>query len=78
MVNNDIHKLQTGLSIADRCSHFLNDFPDSHMNTALMRQIYRMYKVKKRKYRWFKEPPNPDMAKSTRELARVKRELAKA
>ena len=37
-----------------------------------------MYKIKKRKYRWYKEPPNPELAKSNRERARVIRELAKA
>ena len=48
------------------------------MNPTLLRQIYRLHKCKKKKYRWFKEPPNPEEAKSNRELARVKRELAKA
>ena len=37
-----------------------------------------MHKCKKKKYRWFKEPANPEEAKSTREFNRVKRELTKA
>ena len=37
-----------------------------------------MHKCKKKKYRWFKEPPNPEEATSARELARVKRQLTMA
>ena len=70
--------MQTALSLADRCDHYRREFPDSHMNPTLLRQIYKLHKCKKKKYRWYKEPPNPEEAKSTRELARVKRELAKA
>ena len=48
------------------------------MNATLLRQIYRMKKIKKKKLRWYKQPKNPDAAQTDRELARMKRELTKA
>ena len=78
LLSGETHKLQIVLSLADRSEHYRRTFPDSHMNTALLRQIYRLHGCKKKKYRWFKEPPNPEEATSARELARIKRELTKA
>ena len=48
------------------------------MNPTLLRSIYRRHNIKKKKYRWYKEAPNIDEAERQRELARMKRQLAKA
>ena len=48
------------------------------MNPTLLRSIYRRHKIKKKKYRWYKEAPNLDEVERQRELARMKRQLAKA
>ena len=53
---------QTALSLSARCQDFKRVFPTAHMNAALLRQIYRKNGIKKKKYRWFKEPKNRDEA----------------
>ena len=53
---------QTALSLSARCQDFKRVFPTAHMNTALLRQICRKNGIKKKKYRWFKEPKNRDEA----------------
>ena len=53
---------QASLSLSARCQEFKRVFPTTHMNTALIRQVYRKNGIKKKKYRWFKEPKNKDEA----------------
>ena len=48
------------------------------MNPTLLRNIYKTYKIKKKKFRWFKEILPQDLAKQATELAKAKREIAKA
>ena len=45
---------QTGLSLVDRCKHFEKEFPTAHMNSALIKKIYNLHKIKKRKLQWYK------------------------
>lgn len=37
------------------------------MNPTLMRQVYKVHKIKKKKFRWYKTPiaPNPDKDRQT-------------
>ena len=48
------------------------------MTPTLLRNIYRKFKIKKKKFRWFKEIESQDLAKQATELAKAKREIAKA
>ena len=56
-------RTQTAMSLVDRCSHFQREFPTAKMNTALLRQVYKIYNIKKRKNRMFKLPKDHDEAK---------------
>ncbi len=78
LTSRETLKLQTALSLKDRCQHFLREFPTAHMNTFLLRQIYRQKGIKKKKYRWFKVRKNQNDALDNNLLAKMKRELAKA
>ena len=66
------------LSLKERSAHFLRVFPSAHMNPTLYGQIYKQHKIKKKKLRWCKEVPNLDHEERSRELAKMKRQLAKA
>ena len=68
----------TALSLEARCQDFKRTFPTAHMNTALLRQIYRMNSIKKKKLRWYKEPENKDEDQVRQELANMKRQLTRA
>ena len=48
------------------------------MNVTLLRKVYRMHGIKKKKYRWNKQPKNPDPAKTATLTGKMKRELANA
>ena len=48
------------------------------MNTALLRKIYEMHKIKKRKLRWYKTPKEYDPDKAKTQLTTMKREMTKA
>ena len=48
------------------------------MNPTLLRIIYKKYKIKKKKFRWFKEIESQDLAKQATELAKAKWEIARA
>ena len=48
------------------------------MNPTLYGQIYKKHKIKKKKLRWYKEAANIDEAERSRDLAKMKRQLAKA
>ena len=47
---------QTSLSLADRCRHFMKEFPTAKMNSTLLRLVYRTHGIKKKKLRWYKTP----------------------
>ena len=36
LVDNRTLRQQTGMSLADRCQHFLKEFPAAHMNPTLL------------------------------------------
>ena len=44
------------MSLKDRTRHFQKEFPGAKMNPTLLRQIYRLNKIKKKKLRWHKTP----------------------
>ena len=48
------------------------------MNTGLLRKLYTMHKIKKKKLRWYKTPKHSDPDKARQALAKIKRELDKA
>ena len=56
-------KNQTSLSLADRCKQFRREFPGANMNPTLLRRVYQLHGVKKKKYRWFKSPKEQDPQK---------------
>ena len=66
------------MSLVDRCKHFKMEFPTASMNTALLRKIYKMNSIKKRKYRWFKRAKDHDPEKQRRDYITMKRELTRA
>ena len=48
------------------------------MNTALIRKVYAMHKIKKKKYRYHKQPKDNDPAKQKQLLTTMKQMLTKA
>ena len=54
IVNEEILKLQTGMSLKDRVKHFKKQFPDASMNYTLLAKVYRMHNIKKKKIKWLK------------------------
>ena len=54
IVNEEILKLQTGMSLKDRAKHFKKQFPDASMNYTLLSKVYRLHKIKKKKIKWLK------------------------
>ena len=44
------------LSLADRCQHFRKEFPSAKINPTLLRQVYALHGIKKKKLRWYKAP----------------------
>ena len=48
------------------------------MNATLLRKVYRLNSVKKKKLRWYKVAPGYDEDKVSQELARMKRQLTMA
>lgn len=48
------------------------------MNATLLRRVYRLHGIKRKKYRWYKVSPAMDDADIRRELARMKRQLTMA
>ena len=43
------------------------------MNRALLRRVYTEHKIKKKKFRWRKEPKGKSQLESKRDLATMKR-----
>ena len=78
MTSSATLKAQTALSLVDRSKAFLRKFPAAHMNSTLLRKIYRLHGVKKKKLRWYKVPKGRDGTVTTLELARLKRQLTMA
>ena len=66
---------QAGLSLDDRCKHFKKEFPRSSMNRVLLRRVYTEHKIKKKRFRWRKEPKGKSQLESKRDLATMKRML---
>ena len=44
----------TSLSLKDRCKMFRKEFPTAKLNPTLLRKIYSIHKIKKKKIRWYK------------------------
>ena len=66
------------MSLVDRCKHFLREFPTAKMNPTLLRQVYRLHGVKKKKYRWYKTPAAGDPNERRQQLTTMKAQLTKA
>ena len=66
------------MSIADRCKHFLKEFPIAHINPTLLRKVYHKYLIKKKKLKWFKLAKESNPSKNRRLLSTMKGLLTKA
>ena len=71
-------RAQTGLSLAARSQHFKRQFPEAHMNATLLRKVYSLNGVKKKRLSWYKVVPEHDEASLRQDLARMKRQLTMA
>ena len=69
---------QTGLSLEERCQHFLREFPSAKMHPTLLQQVYQVKKIKKRRIKWTKQAPEPTSTSSKQTVAKMKKELDKA
>jgi len=69
---------QVSLSLTDRCRDFLREWSGVHMNPTLLRQVYKKKGIKKKKYRFFKDPRKKDPAKYRRDLLTMRRQLTRA
>ena len=78
MASRQTLRAQIGLSLKDRSKDFMRKFPQAHMNPTLLRKVYRMNGIKKKKYRWYKVDPNATPESKVLALARMKRQLTMA
>jgi len=69
---------QTSLSLLDRCRHFRREFPDAQINPTLLRKVYNLNGIKKKKFRWHKSPKEQDPEKQRQLLTTMKRQLTRA
>ena len=72
MTSADTLRRQTGLGQEDRAKHFKEAFPTASMNTALLRKVYAKAKIRKKKYRFHKQPKDNDPAKQKQLLTTMK------
>ena len=66
------------MSLADRSQHFRKEFPSAKINPTLLRQVYRLHHIKKKKLKWYKEQKNADHRKNRRLLTTMKGLLTRA
>ena len=66
------------MSLVDRTKHFLREFPSAHLKPCTLRQVYKKYHITRKKYRWYKEPANPNPVRDRKCLANVRRQLTRA
>ena len=66
------------MSLVDRCKDFRREFPAAHINPTLLRQVYTVHKIKKKKFRWYKTPVSQDTNKDRQTLTTMKQQLTKA
>ena len=62
----------------DRCKHFRKEFPAANINPTLLRRVYQLHGIKKKKYRWYKAAKEQDSEKQKTLLTTMKRQLTKA
>ena len=48
------------------------------MNPTLLRQVYRLHGIKKKKFRWYKQAPGMTEEERRRDIGRMKRQLTMA
>ena len=78
LISANVLRRQTSLSLVDRCKAFKREFPDAKMNPTLLRHVYQLHKIKKKKFRWYKTPKEPDSEKTKQALTTMKRLLTQA
>jgi len=66
------------MSLADRSQHFRKEFPSAKINPTLLRKVYRMHHIKKKKIRWYKTPTESDTRKTRQKLGTMKMLLTRA
>ena len=73
LTSGETLRQQTSLSLKDRCGHFKKEFKDAHVNPTLLRQVYRLHGIKKKKFRWYKQAPGMTEEERRRDIGRMKR-----
>ena len=71
-------KLQTSMSLVDRCKQFRQEFPGAKMNPTLLGQVYKEHKIRKKRFIFVKAAPNQDPDKRAQELATIRRKRTRA
>ena len=66
------------MSIVDRCRDIRREFPTIKMNPTLLRQVYSKFKIKKKKFRWYKTAKSTDEDKTKQALTTMKRLITQA
>ena len=66
------------MSLADRCQHFRKEFPSAKINPTLLRKVYRLNHIKKKKLKWFKEDKDKDPSKVRQQLSTMRGLLTRA
>ena len=66
------------MSIVDRCRDIRREFPAIKMNPTLLRQVYSKFKIKKKKFRWYKTAKSTDEDKTKQALTTMKRLITQA
>lgn len=51
------------MSLKDRSAHFMREFPSAKMNPTLLRKVYKIHRIRKKKIRWVKEQKDQDPEK---------------
>ena len=57
VVSAETLKRQASLSLMGRVEHFRQEFPTAKMNPTLLRKVYQIHGIKKKKIRWVKSSP---------------------
>ena len=66
------------MSLQDRVKDFLRVFPTAHMKVCTLREVYRQHGIKRKKFKWYKQPVDQDPDKARRLLATLRRKLTMA
>ena len=66
------------MSLDDRTVHFKKEFPGAKMNRTLLRKVYRVHGIKKKKLFWTKQAKDHDPRRIRQKLGTMKMLLTRA